>query len=382
VGGITEDVRGSGRRFIIWPNPGTLDSMRRIHFIPTIHQRLIASFGRVLKTAIASGLAWQIALLTGTTRPYFAPLAAILCMQVTVEESLMRGYQRVIGIVGGIIVADLSTRFFGIHAWSIALIVFIGTCTASLLKLGQQAVPQVGVSAMMVLTVGMDQGRQSYALDRIAETIIGVVIAVLVNMFLWPPDYSEQAKRYLLDAVEQLAERFEAMADWLRRGADVTEGEELRHPTVGYLQYVHETVNNVEQAMKALRFNPLVRRKEEQLRRLEAQLIRIRQGYAHATGMMRTLLEWRRDGDMSQSDMECWSERLQEVARFIRAWRKRWEEISNGSVSVHPTHPEARLSFAKDIRESWYDAALFNDTRQLFSDFSIPEPETGAIPSH
>jgi uncharacterized membrane protein YgaE (UPF0421/DUF939 family) len=303
-------------------------------------------------------------------------------MQVTVEESLMRGYQRVLGIVGGIIVAELAMRFVGIHAWSIALLVLIGTWAATLLKLGQQAVPQVGVSAMMVLTLGMGLGSHSYALDRIAETVIGVVVAVLTNMLLWPPDYSDKARRYLLDAVEQLAQRFEAMADWLRRGAELREGEALRNPTRGYLSYVHETVNNVEQALKALRFNPLVRRKEEQLRRLEAQLIHIRQGYQHATGMMRTLLEWRRDGDMSQSDMERWSERLTEAADFIRAWRRRWEDTANGSDAVHPSHPETRLSFVNDMDGAWYDAALFNDLRQLAFDFSFAEEKAEAVPPH
>ena len=55
------------------------------------------------KTAIAAGLAWEVALLADPhSHPYFAPMAVLLVVQPTVYDSLSRAFQRVAGVVVGV----------------------------------------------------------------------------------------------------------------------------------------------------------------------------------------------------------------------------------------------------------------------------------------
>ena len=69
------------------------------------------------KTAVAAGISWFIAAnLMGNSIPVFAPLAALLTVQVTVWDSVARGLQRVLGVVVGVLVASGFARLAGINA--------------------------------------------------------------------------------------------------------------------------------------------------------------------------------------------------------------------------------------------------------------------------
>src|SRR5688572_11824160 len=58
---------------------------------------------RVLKTALAAGVSWQIAsLVPGNDHPYLAPICAVLLMQLTIAQSIDLALHRGIGIGFGI----------------------------------------------------------------------------------------------------------------------------------------------------------------------------------------------------------------------------------------------------------------------------------------
>jgi hypothetical protein len=326
------------------------------------------------KTAAAAGISWEAAQLTGTHRPYFAPLAAILCLQVTVEESLWQGYQRVLGIVGGVILADIVTRYIGIHGWSIALLVLVGTSVAAMFKLGTKATTQVGVSAMMVLTVG--GGHYTYSMDRIVDTVIGAVIAILINMFVFPPNYTPQAKTSVQKATDQLAQRFHAIAEWLDVGASVAVGRNLQDETRTYLEALHQTEDQVHKARQGLRFSPLVRKRNADLWQCEQDLHHLRQGYAHATGTMRTLLEWSDYETMTTEERQHWVTELHRVADVITDWPRSGTPSTGGKHSQVPVHQPStgetdahKLKAGVAVDPNRFRYALYNDTHQLFEDF-------------
>src|SRR3954470_238533 len=81
---------------------------------------------RVLKTALAAGVSWQLAVwVPGNEHPYLAPVSAILLMQLTIAQSIDLAVQRNIGVALGVCVAVLAYAGFGVHPWSIALVVLI-----------------------------------------------------------------------------------------------------------------------------------------------------------------------------------------------------------------------------------------------------------------
>jgi hypothetical protein len=100
--------------------------------------------------------------------------------------------QRVVGVVVGVLVAFGFARLAGIHAWSIALVVFVSILAGQALRLGQQGSVQVPVSALLVLVLGASTG--GYALDRVVDTAIGAAAGVAVNLVVVPPTRLAEAR--------------------------------------------------------------------------------------------------------------------------------------------------------------------------------------------
>ena len=133
---------------------------------------------RLSKRSDAAGIAWTVALLADPhSRLYFAPLAVILIVQPTVYDSLLRAFQRVLGVLLGVAAALAVSHFLTPSGWSIAIIVFAGLLLGSSLRLGPQGVVQVPISALLVFAVG--SATPDYGGRRVVETLIGSAIAVL-----------------------------------------------------------------------------------------------------------------------------------------------------------------------------------------------------------
>ncbi|GAB3818500.1 hypothetical protein GCM10028895_15840 [Pontibacter rugosus] len=82
---------------------------------------------QIVKTALAAAVSWIVATtILGSEFPYFAPLASILTVQVTVADSVEKATQRIIGIVGGVAVSLLIGHWLSISSLSIFLVILIG----------------------------------------------------------------------------------------------------------------------------------------------------------------------------------------------------------------------------------------------------------------
>ena len=133
---------------------------------------------QAVKTAIAAGLAWVAALGADPhSRPYFAPLAVLLVVQPTVYDSLSRAFQRVAGVVVGVVAALAVSHFLAPSAWSIGVIIFAGLLVGWAARLGPQGAVQVPVSALLVFLVG--RATPGYGRERIVDTLIGAGVAVI-----------------------------------------------------------------------------------------------------------------------------------------------------------------------------------------------------------
>jgi uncharacterized membrane protein YgaE (UPF0421/DUF939 family) len=138
----------------------------------------------MVRVTLAASLSWlAVHSLYGDRYLYFAPLAAILITQSSVKASLEKGAYRLLGIVLGGIVSLIVGRFFDVSALSILLMLLIGIGVATACRINIQAVSQVGVTSVLALTFYHDP----YIVWRVAETLIGVVIALIINMIIVPP---------------------------------------------------------------------------------------------------------------------------------------------------------------------------------------------------
>jgi uncharacterized membrane protein YgaE (UPF0421/DUF939 family) len=243
---------------------------------------------RVLKTALAAGLAWQLGqLLLGIPNPYLAPLAAVLVMQITIAESVTAAGQRLFGVIVGVIIALAFSSRLGVSAGSIALLVLVALAVGTRLRLGPQGVSQVAVSALLVMVVAVEP-RVGFALDRVAETIVGAIVGLAVNALLAPPSHLPAVRT----ATRALADELAAVLDQL--AAAVASG--LAAATAAALERARAAAPLVaaadaarERAETSQRFNLFGRRERATLDRYVARIRSLDRAAIQVRGIARTL---------------------------------------------------------------------------------------------
>lgn len=240
------------------------------------------------RTALAAALAWQLASWSVGERPYFAPLAAVLCTQVTVAASVARALERTAGVAGGIVLALAAVRLLGASAVSVGALVLVGMAVSQRLGVGPAAVSQVAVSAILVLSLGAHT--PGYALARVVDTVIGAATAVVLQLFVFPTDFTTPAER----AVRALACRVAAL--W--RAAARAAGDRHRHAYACLWQRARAADEDLRHAAAALRLaqeslrlTPLGRGRRERVRRLSVVLGALDQSLRHSRGALRLLAE-------------------------------------------------------------------------------------------
>lgn len=138
-----------------------------------------------LKMALASGIAWELAKLAGSKHPFLAPVSVILCMQPSVQQSLQFSYFRVVGTVVGVILTAIAAIWLPLASWSMALLVVLACSLSLLAERHPTLIREVALSVVLVLE--LQQKSESYAIDRIRDTFIGVGVALALHLLVLPP---------------------------------------------------------------------------------------------------------------------------------------------------------------------------------------------------
>lgn len=131
--------------------------------------------------AVAAGVAWVLAreLLDHPT-PFFAPVAAFLCLGTSYGQRLRRVGEVTVGVAVGVAVADVFTHALGRGSWQIVVVVAVAMAAAMLLDAGQLFVSQAAVQAIVVTTLlplGEGPGR---VLDAFVGGAVALVAASVV----------------------------------------------------------------------------------------------------------------------------------------------------------------------------------------------------------
>ncbi|GAA1436461.1 hypothetical protein GCM10009616_36290 [Microlunatus lacustris] len=130
------------------------------------------------QTAVTAGLAWFLASeLFRHANPFFAPIAAIICLGGTFGHRMRRGVEIAIGVAVGIAVGDLFVQLFGQGVWQVVLVVGVSMALATLLGAGQLMTTQAGVQALVVTLLLPDP---TQGLERWLDAVVGCVVALLV----------------------------------------------------------------------------------------------------------------------------------------------------------------------------------------------------------
>ncbi len=174
-------------------------------------ERLRLSWRSVLQVGVAAGAAWFFATeILGHQGAFFAPVAAIITLGLTVSQRGRRAVEVAIGVAVGILVGDLIVLEIGVGTAQLMVVVMLATALALFLGSGQMLATQAAVSAALVATI--QPPTDGFTVDRFFDSLSGAVIALIVNALLLPADPVSLVRRAARPLLEELAETLDDIA--------------------------------------------------------------------------------------------------------------------------------------------------------------------------
>lgn len=165
---------------------------------------------RTIKTVLAVTLAIGIGQLLNLRSPFFAGIAAMMAMQTSVSESLSKGKDRIYGTVLGAIIALIfsiiapeNTFFIGL---GILIIIYVSNIV------GWKKSTQMSVIVFLSIMLNYEEGnRVAYALNRILDTLVGLIIGTGINYFIVPPKIEGEIEELLKNMYLQIIDMLQSI---------------------------------------------------------------------------------------------------------------------------------------------------------------------------
>lgn len=157
---------------------------------------------RNLKTSLAVFTCIIVFHLLGRSSAFFACIASMMCMQDTVENSYKMGKNRMLGTflgaVVGLILTTICNYFSFTHFLIYAFLTAVGTTLAIYLCILFNCKGAINSSCIVVFAIMTNLnglGSYEYAFNRIIDTFIGVIIAIVINRLIFPYQKKEEEKK-------------------------------------------------------------------------------------------------------------------------------------------------------------------------------------------
>ncbi|MGL6235905.1 MAG: FUSC family protein [Segniliparus sp.] len=153
----------------------------------------VAGLGRLQSTAlpilqcsVGAGLAWFVAKnLVGHVSPFFAPIAAVISLGVSLGSRWRRAVELVCGVMLGIAIGDLLVRLIGHGWWQISFFVAAAMVAATFIDKGLIFPMQAASSSLLVVLFPASAAGASIAgPSRLVDAFIGGVIGILISALL------------------------------------------------------------------------------------------------------------------------------------------------------------------------------------------------------
>lgn len=178
--------------------------------------RLLNSAVPIVQCGLSAGLSWWIATtVVGHIDPFFAPIAAIISLGLSLNKRWRRSVELVGGVAIGVLIGDLLVHYAGSGAWQIVVAVLVAMSLAVFVDGGPIIPMQAASSAVLVVAVPAIGTGVTRASDALIGGVIGILVAALLP--------TSPAHRARLDAARVLAvlrDSCEKMAAGARNGDD------------------------------------------------------------------------------------------------------------------------------------------------------------------
>lgn len=148
--------------------------------------------GRTIKTVIAVFLCFLVDSMRKSGMPFYAAIAAILCIQRNSEESFKVAVNReiatIIGGIWGMLILVIEKNVY-IIPYELLRYLFLSLMLIPIIHFSVLIKQEKGTFLMCVVflcitvTHSNDQNPLTFGLSRIVDTTIGIVIALFINQF-------------------------------------------------------------------------------------------------------------------------------------------------------------------------------------------------------
>ncbi len=152
----------------------------RIGSTTMTRQTVIEALGTSIRAALAAGLSVEIAQLVGLQYPIYALIAAVIVTDRSSARTRQLALPRLAGTVLGAMLGAAINPLLQPGPWGVGLSIVAAMFASHLLRLQDAAKVAGYVCGIVVLSHG--DHPWLYGAHRIAETGLGIVLAVLVSL--------------------------------------------------------------------------------------------------------------------------------------------------------------------------------------------------------
>jgi uncharacterized membrane protein YgaE (UPF0421/DUF939 family) len=247
----------------------TLDQLRELRddIAPQAARRSRASIRRraerwrsrvffIAQCALAAGVAWAVArYVVGHKQPFFAPVAAMVCLGFSFGQRLRRVAEVMVGVAVGVGVGDLFVKVFGTGVAQLVFVIALAMSIAVLLGAGNLMTTQAGVQAAIVTTLLPNPGA---GFSRWQDAALGGLVA-LAAATIAPAAAIRRPRQQASGVLNELSEILVETADGLRERDEEAVTDALRRARASESR-LDDLRSAAEEGVAVVRLSPFRRR--------------------------------------------------------------------------------------------------------------------------
>lgn len=212
---------------------------------------------QILRIVVVAVLSWQICVWLGASEPpVFAVVVPLVAVRDHPYSAFNLSFDRMIGVIGGVLLAELAVRLLGVSLLAVTTVLVIGLSVGMVLRVGGTLNVQIAVSAMLVFA---SADPDTYAVARIWETAVGAVVSVVASPLLLPPNARRTFEAELSSVTAATVDQLTVLRDLLTRPPDRPALTELSNRSVRTEEAARALPESLAAAQRAVRHNPLRR---------------------------------------------------------------------------------------------------------------------------
>ena len=200
---------------------------------------------RTIKTVIATMTAIVLSNLLGFESPFYATLTAFFCLQSSIVESSEVAVKRSIGTIIGGVFSLVYLVFMPENVYVVPLGILAIIYLCNLFERSEL----IAMACVVFLAIsfrvntGEDLNTVHYVINRVMETIVGIVIAIVVNYYIKPPNPCKKLSS-LNDSLMEFINKNVSDEGNVGKVLNLEEYRTTIHEFTNLLQLYHREVSN------------------------------------------------------------------------------------------------------------------------------------------